>query len=453
MDAGGKLRETWSAVSERHAVAGAQALTYERLLTGVDTWRSTLERSGVGAGEVVAICGDFSPESICALFASIELRAIVVPLAPSTLDRHPEFVEIAEVGTIVRMTTEDRSSRVEKFERRARHPLYAQLAERDAAGIVLFSSGSTGAAKATVLDAHRLLARFEQAKDPHRIMSFLLFDHIGGLNTLFATLATGGTLVVPSSRDVDGVCATVAEWKVEVLPTSPTFLRMLLMSGAHERYDLSSLRLITYGTEPMHEATLRALHAAFPGVRLKQTYGLTELGIFSTKSKADDSLWVKVGGEGVETKIVDGVLWVRAKTAMLGYLNADAPIDADGWYDTGDVVEASEDGWLLIRGRSSEIINVGGEKVHPAEVENVLMQLENVVDATVRGRRSAVTGQVVTATVVLATPDDPAKVAARARALCAERLAPYKVPVLVQVSTERDLGERFKKMRRAEAGS
>ena len=151
---------------------------------------------------------------------------------------------------------------------------------------------------------------------------------------------------------------------MQLLPTTPTFLRMLLISGAYKKYDLGSLELITYGTEPMPTATLESLHAAFPGVRLKQTYGLTEVGILPTKSEQDDSLWLAVGGPGYETKIVDNVLWIRAQMAMVGYLNAPSPFDADGWFNTGDVVEQKGD-YIRFMGRKSEIINVGGEKVFP----------------------------------------------------------------------------------------
>ncbi len=105
---------------------------------------------------------------------------------------------------------------------------------------------------------------------------------------------------------------------------------------------------------------------------------------------------MRVGGEGYETKIVDGRLWIRAKSAMLGYLNAPSPFDADGFFDTGDLVEVDGE-WLRILGRKSEIINVGGNKVFPMEVENALLELDNVEDVAVRGEPNPLTGQVVVA--------------------------------------------------------
>src|SRR5262249_21109181 len=151
---------------------------------------------------------------------------------------------------------------------------------------------------------------------------FLLLDHLGGVNTLLHLLSNGGTAITVESRSPEPVCRAIEDHRVELLPTSPTFLNMLLMSKAYEAYDLSSLRTITFGTEPMPETTLRMLRERFPVVKPKQTYGLTELGVFPTRSRDDDSLWFKLSGPGVETQVRDGSLWVRSATAMLGYLNA-----------------------------------------------------------------------------------------------------------------------------------
>jgi acyl-CoA synthetase (AMP-forming)/AMP-acid ligase II len=99
-----------------------------------------------------------------------------------------------------------------------------------------------------------------------------------------------------------------------------------------------------------------------------------------------------VGGEGVETKVVDHVLFIRSVNRMLGYLNAPSPFDTDGWYDTGDLVE--QDGpYLKIIGRSQQVINVGGVKVLPAEVERVALLHPDVLRAKARGVPNPLTGQ------------------------------------------------------------
>jgi acyl-CoA synthetase (AMP-forming)/AMP-acid ligase II len=218
------------------------------------------------------------------------------------------------------------------------------------------------------------------------------------------------------------------------------------MSGAAERYDMSSLKRVTYGTEVMPESTLERLHRAFPEVRLQQTYGLSELGILRSKSRESESLWLKVGGEGFETKVEDGTLWIRAASAMLGYLNAPSPFDREGWMNTQDAVEV-EGEYIRILGRKTEIINVGGQKVYPAEVESVLMQAPSVLDATAYGEPNPIMGNVVAAQVRLRSSEDPADLRKRLRDFCLERLASFKVPVRFEAVTSDSVSGRFKKMR------
>jgi acyl-CoA synthetase (AMP-forming)/AMP-acid ligase II len=277
-------------------------------------------------------------------------------------------------------------------------------------------------------------------------------DHIGGLNTLFHVLSDGGTLITIEQRTAQAAAAAIERHKVELLPATPTFLRMLLISGALDDHDLSSLELISYGTEPMPHGTLESLNRAFPGVRLKQTYGLSEMGIMPTSSLDSHSLWMKVGGAGCETRVQGGTLWVRSPTAMIGYLNAPPPFDADGWYDTGDAVEMNGE-YLRIVGRKSEMINVGGEKVYPAEVENVLLQMDNIADATVTGKSNPLTGHVVVATVRLRAPEEKRQLEQRLYAFCRERMAAYKIPVLLEISEDEQHNARFKKVRTSDPGT
>jgi acyl-CoA synthetase (AMP-forming)/AMP-acid ligase II len=153
-----------------------------------------------------------------------------------------------------------------------------------------------------------------------------------------------------------------------------------------------------------------------------------------------------VGGEGFETKVVDGRLWVRAESAMLGYLNAPSPFDSEGFFDTGDLVDVDGE-WVRFRGRQSEIINVGGSKVYPAEVESVLLELDNVADASVSGERSPITGQLVSATIRLVEPEPPDAFKVRLRRFCAERLSTYKIPARIRIVDEPLHSARFKRRR------
>ena len=192
--------------------------------------------------------------------------------------------------------------------------LYRILSERGSCGLVLFTSGSTGRPKAVVHDFERLLEKFKLPRPGMVTLNFLLFDHWGGLNTLLGCLSSGELTVLPDSRKPDEILNLVQKYRVELLPTTPTFLNMVLVSRALERYDVSSLRLITYGAEPMPASTLARIRAALPDVELRQTYGMIELGVMRAKTKSADSLWVKLGGEGYRLRVVDGILQVKAES-------------------------------------------------------------------------------------------------------------------------------------------
>ncbi|MFJ9634682.1 long-chain fatty acid--CoA ligase [Streptomyces sp. NPDC101175] len=424
-------------------------VTYADLAERTTGWLAELDRLEVTAGEIVALVGNTSPNTV-ALFTALAVRgAVVMPFAPTDppRDQRKRRIETAHATRVVEFSGPNEwTVQTIAAPDVPRPRLLTELATRGEAGLLLFSSGSTGESKAALLSLPRLLGGFRASSRPRRTLQFMALDHIGGVNTLFRTLISGGTVVTEPQRTPKHACEAIERHRVQVLPTTPTFLNMLLVSGAYRDYDLSSLELITYGTEPMREVTLAHAATEFPRVRFKQTYGLTETGILPTRSISSDSLRMAVGGRGFGTEVRDGVLWIKSPSAMLGYLNAPSPFDEDGWLNTGDAVEVAEDGTLRVLGRLSALINVGGEKVSPAEVENVLLRAVNVCDVIVTGRPNAVTGHIVTATVELVEPEEQRALNRRLRQFCTDHLPPHKVPAVVTVSDVPLHGERFKRM-------
>lgn len=420
-----------------------QRFTYGWLHDRIRFWQTRLAAE-LAPGTVTALETDFSPDAAALLLALAGQGAIIVPLTGIAAAKRDEYLATAEVELDLRLTAAG-GLETERLPRRAAHGLYAELRNTGHPGLVLFSSGSTGRSKGAVHDFSRMLERFhEPPRHRFRAIAFLLFDHIGGINTLLHTFAGGGCLIAVSRRDPDHVLEQVAKHQADLLPTSPTFINLILLSGAHERHDLLSLKVVSYGTEPMPESTLRRFHALFPDIRLRQTYGLSETGILPVKSKSSDSLWIKAGGEGCRIRVTDaGLLEVKSDTAMLGYLNAPSPFTADGWFMTGDSVETDGE-FIRILGRQSELINVGGEKVYPAEVESVLLNLDNVAEAAVYGEKNPLTGAIVCARVRLRLPEARATFVRRMREFCAERLRPYQIPVRVSLVDAPLHGDRFK---------
>lgn len=347
----------------------------------------------VEAGDVVALIGDFTRWSINALIQLIDRNAILVPLTGDTRPQHPYIFEAAGVTVVAE------NGAVTRLPKQAQpHPLVAGLKKQGHPGLVLFSSGTTGSAKGILHDFSQFLGRFRTPRPALRTLNFLLFDHIGGVNTLFHTLFNQGTVVMPTERMPEAVIADINAHEIELLPTTPTFLRILLMSGLLEATPMPSLKIITYGTERMDEVTLARLCDLLPEVDFRQTYGMSELGILRCKSKARDSLWMKVGGEGVETKIVDCVLKIRSVSRMLGYLNAPSPFDSEDWFDTKDIVEQDGD-FIRIVGRNSDVISVAGVKVMPEEVERAALQHPSALYAAAKGVPNPITGEHIELTV------------------------------------------------------
>lgn len=429
--------------------------SYQDVVVGIEQWITVFSGYGIASGAVVAIEGIYSFEMITAMLALISRDVIIIPISLTSRGDRTEYYEIAEVewtlfiDVDIAAYTETWRLERRKVEQKpfcASHFLYEKIRSNKHPGLVLFSSGTTGRPKASLLDVNKMNTRYAGSQKKQVTLAFLNLDHIGGINTLLHTLWSGGVLVTVLERNPKSVFKAIQEHHVQVLPTTPTFLNMILLSDVCRKFDSSSLELVTYGTEPMPQQTLDSIKASLPHVRLKQTYGLTELGIAPTKSRGNGSLWMKLGGEGFDYKIQENVLWIKSNIAMLGYLNAESPIDSDGYFNTQDMVLADGD-YIQILGRKSEIINVGGEKVYPGEVENVLLAMQNVAAVRVNGYPSHITGNVIQATFQLLEYEEIEPFKNRVKAFCNLHLDSFKVPVIIDITQSELHSERFKKIR------
>jgi acyl-CoA synthetase (AMP-forming)/AMP-acid ligase II len=434
-----------SAPKHQCLVWNDQGFTYSDVLQKVQYWKQDLQTKNIVSGSVVGLEGDFSPNSVALFLALVDHACIIVPQSNMSQKLRTEKDDIAQVEFYYKVDLDDRVA-FEKTERKANHELYDVLKARKHPGLVLFSSGTSGAPKAAVHDFTFLLEKFKVARGAMTTLNFLLFDHWGGLNTLLHTLSNTGTTIMVRNRTPEVVCQLIEKYKIALLPATPTFLNLLLISGANKNYDLSSLKVITYGAEPMPLSTLERLKKAFPTTKLQQTYGLIEVGVLRSKSRDDGSLWVKIGGEGYETRVVDGILHIKTTSTILGYLNAKSPMSDDGWFITGDAVEVDGD-YFKILGRKSEIINVGGEKVYPAEVESIIQEFENVQEVTVYGEKNPLIGSMVCAKIKLKHPEETHDFTPRLKAFCNSRMEKFKVPVKISIIENDHFGERFKKTR------
>jgi acyl-coenzyme A synthetase/AMP-(fatty) acid ligase len=393
------------------------SLRFDDIGGGADT-------SEIKQGDIVALVGDFDGPSIATMLELLDRGVILMPLTGGTRPDHEYFFESGRAEWVIQYNEARRLA-----PRGEDHPLIEEVRHRQHPGIIFFSSGTTGRPKAILHDFDNFLKRYAVPRPPLRALNFLLFDHAGGINTMLHTLFNRGVVIVPAERTPETLAGDMIKHRVELLPTTPTFLRMMLLAGVFDTMHFPDLRVITYGTERMDQGTLDRVCEKLPDVDFRQTYGLSELGVFQVRSKARDSLWMQIGGKGIETKVVNDVLHIRSHNRMVGYLNAPSPF-VDGWYDTGDLVEQDGD-YIKVVGRAREVINVGGLKILPGEVERVALLHPDVLRAKVIGVPNPITGQHIEVTV---EPRDGAQLDRRSmmahfRAHLQKQLSPHKVTI------------------------
>jgi len=427
-------------------VNDSQEFTYGWILETTPTYEALLDATGIRSGDVVTVVADYSPEVLCFILAAFRRGVVLAPLSHDSIVEKDAILEVSDCQWFVEFATELADIVVERRSTVPDNPVLTGFLERGNPGLLLFSSGSTGKPKGILLDVNTVLEKFRKPRPPVVAITFLMLDHFGGINTLFHILSNIGTVVTIKQRSVAAICEAIERHRVQLLPATPSFLNALVHADAVSRYDLSSLRTISYGTEVMPQTTLDRLRRIFPDVKLQQTYGLSELGVLRSQSRSDGTLWVKVGGEGFQTKVIDDILWIKSDYAMVGYLNAPSPFDKEGWFNTQDRVEVDGD-YVRILGRTSDLINIGGQKVYPSEIEEVIVALDNVQDVAVFGEKNAILGQIVVARVVVNSPEDTADLRKRVRRACAVALAAYKVPSKVELAAGDLYSVRQKKIR------
>jgi acyl-CoA synthetase (AMP-forming)/AMP-acid ligase II len=424
----------------------SESYTYRELHYSIYRNYQNIQKS-IPQGAVVALITDFNFNAISLFFAFSMNKNIIVPIVSQNLNEINTKLSEATVNKIVEFNKGHLKTKSIKNVQ-PQHELIKRLVANKKSGLVIFSSGMTGKPKAMLHDLDKLLEVYTRSylKNINTIVLFG-FDHIGGIDTMLSQFAIGGSLTIPDSKNPENVCRLIERYKVNVLPASPTFLNLLVLNESYKKFDLSSLHIIGYGAETMPESLLHRLNEIFPNVKLQQKFGTSETNALRIRSRNDGSLFFKIKDPNVEYKIVNNELLIKSKTQILGYLNTKAGnFTTDGFFKTGDIVELAGDDYLKIIGRCSDIINVGGQKVFPAEVESVLMQHPEVLDCAVYGEKNAITGNVVVADVVLSNneKDTPSNL----RKFCRTKLEPYKIPVKFKTMDSIQFNNRFKKMRK-----
>ena len=405
-------------------------------------------RLNIEQGDAIILKSDYSFYSISLLIALSTFPCIIIPIVDSsseetkkkyTASSPNKVVEISSKGKLIFKDLKKNSSFFEN---------YSKITRNKQCGIVLFSSGTTGLPKIMVQNLTKIIDVLTIPKKQRKLnfLLFLMFDHIGGLNTLLNCLNVGSTVTIPLDRNPETITKLINQEKINVLPTSPTFLNLMMMESSFDPKNFSSLKLITYGTERMPDQLLKKIKNKIPHVRLLQTFGTSETGILKTVSKSSDSTYFKINDQNQEYKIIDNELYIKSKTKIDGYINSEnTNFKKNGWFATGDIVDVDSDGYIKIIGRKNNVINVGGLKVLPIEVEDVITRLNEVIDCTAYGLENSITGQIVCVRVIKKEGISEIELKKKIKNYCKENLDKFKIPAKIIFEKNISYNKRFKK--------
>lgn len=287
--------------------------------------------------------------------------------------------------------------------------------------VLILTTGTTGNQRAARHDWGRLVHTVRHPDDTPGARWLLVqnLNQFGGIQVLLHALASRATLVAPVSRQPGDAIAALRDHQVTHVSATPTFWRLLMTGLDAESARSLALEQITLGGEAVPSALIERLQRTFPGARISQIYGATEFGTAVSVRDGRPGLPASVLERGedadVQIRIVDGELQIRTRIGMLGYHAEEAV--GEGWRGTGDLVELRGDRIHFV-GRKSEIINVGGAKVHPLPTEEVVSSVEGVELVAAYGRPNAVTGQILALDVVPSAGADTDRLEAAIRTAC-----------------------------------
>ncbi len=317
---------------------------------------------------------------------------------------------------------------------------------------IVRTSGSSGMMfKLIEHSTENFFSKYEKV-GPHfeKTYAFSPAESIAGIETLLEVLFHQKSLVTGLDLyDPVHVCSLLKKYKVDYFQTTPTFLSMMIISKQLSS-ELNGLQKIAYGSEPSLLSALNEFKKILPDTELMHTYGMSEIGILKTLTDIEDPTRFVPDEHYNPFKIVEGLLQVQSLTRMNRYLNAvelPSPLGKD-WFNTNDRA-VLEKGYLKVIGRSEDLINIGGRKFYPIELENLLMNISGVQDVTILSEKNEMIGSVITAVFVLNRETDEAEFRKNYKSYCRDHIVSYMHPHKIRLEKDLTLAPRMKKMRKS----
>jgi long-chain acyl-CoA synthetase len=448
-------------------ITADESVTYGELRQRVARARATLAQLGLARGARVALASGNDLTFVVTLLAGTGAGLVVVPVNPTAPASETERkLRIAGAEAIVLGAAAstladafDGVRAIRSFDASEKDaPPIVDVAGTDVA-VLLFTAGTAGAPKAAML-THGNLTWMQDALIRHPgggfgpdivVYGVLPLSHIFGLNVVVGTaLRAGGTIVLADGFDAAGALELIRHHRVTSVPGVPPMWKQWSELPDAPADAFATVDRASSGAAALSVEVFERMRERF-GVEVAEGYGLTETSPVVTTNIGGAIRAGSIGRpiDGVEVRLVDtdgdealpgdsGEVWVRGPNVFAGYWNdkaaTDAVLDADGWFHTGDVALADDDGHLYLVDRIKDLIIVSGFNVSPGEVEEALLLHPSVAGAVVVGERDEDTGERVVAYVTSAAGArvDPDEL----RGFCGKHLARYKCPTVVNLVDE-----------------
>jgi acyl-CoA synthetase (AMP-forming)/AMP-acid ligase II len=459
---------------------GPAALSYAGLRDAVADVGRRLDAAGLPPGARIVVRLAEPVEYATALVAIVASGRVAVPLDPAAPDSDvARVLGVAQPAAVIYRVDAAPGGDQRDLTGEATRPFgktefdfdvidEVELQPRPGGGgIFLCTSGTTGTPKGILLREEQLAHVASSVVEAHRLgrgdrgyCSLPLFHVNAEVVGVLATLRAGAYLALDRKFSRRGFWPMIAERGITWINAVPAIISILAIEPPADRP--AALRFVRSASAPLPLASLQRFEAAL-GVPVVETYGMTEAASMITANPVDgprkQGSAGRPAGSQVKIELPDGAsagpgevgrVRIRGAGVIAGYDSGGRPgvIDADGWLDTSDLGYLDADGYLFLVGRADDVINRGGEKIYPREIEEILLAQPGVRSAAVVGAADVVLGERPVAYVVTDTAAAAAEVEAALREVCAARLPRHKQPSEFCLVTEMPLGPTGKISRR-----
>jgi long-chain acyl-CoA synthetase len=472
---------------EKNFVSGPrETISYKDLYSKSNILASYL-RKKIGRDQNIILIASNSVFLITAYLAVIKSGNVVVPLNPEIEQSNLDFIQdkcrsglviatshLAKKLRVANAAFLDEKELNEIIKNNTSSEELPEDTKPDQLAEIIFTSGSTGEPKGVMISHKNLIANtssiveYLKLSEQDTMLVVLPFYYCYGLSLLHTHLRVGGSVVLNNMFIMlGGVINDLKKFKCTGFAGVPTHFQILLRkSDSFKTAQLPDLKYVTQAGGKLHNAFISEFIIALPNIRFTVMYGQTE-ATARLSWLPPEKLPEKIGScgkgiPGVELKVVNeqgkpvkpgeiGEIVAHGDNIMVGYYKdpeSTRQTIRDDWLHTGDLATVDEDGYIFLTARKKEILKVGGRRVSPKEIEDVIVSMPEVIDCSIAGINDDILGETMKATIVIKeslihkiTPDDIKK-------YCAERLATYKIPQIIELKDEITISATGKKIKK-----